>query len=409
MNIYLGLPPLLLALASWLHKERRGVILLWVMVLLFFILSFGLATPLYHAVLSLPVVGKFRCPVRWLFLVNFCICVLAALGTSALLGGLSRKSRAMAAALLILTLLLVQGIHARRYLVPMDNSLFIYPPEATLPIPGGGRFLTTPGNHVPLANMGDVSGGRNIIGYDPMVLIYYFEYLFYNESGRLPSNEELQKAAWFNYALPISRIDTPMMRLLQLRRVITGRASLTEGITVTTRALPALTPRAFVTHAWRALPDPLERLQWMGREQFDPRREVILECAPPGERSDVGNVSFPSSREARAEIREDSPNRVIVTVADNPERGFLVLADPWFVEWKATANGAPAPLLRAYHALRAVPVPRGDSTIIFDYDPTSFRLGLAITAVTIASMGAFFLISRRRKRAEGGGTRAPAE
>ena len=69
-----------------------------------------------------------------------------------------------------------------------------------------------------------------------------------------------------------------------------------------------------------------------------------------------------------------------------PARGFLYLADQYFPGWRATVNGAPAPILRANYAFRAVEVPAGTSTVEFRYRPVSVLIGAAITAITLAGL-----------------------
>ena len=58
--------------------------------------------------------------------------------------------------------------------------------------------------------------------------------------------------------------------------------------------------------------------------------------------------------------------------------GYLVLADLAYPGWRATVDGAEAPLLRAEGIFRALALPPGEHHIVFEYKPTLFRrlLGL---------------------------------
>jgi uncharacterized membrane protein YfhO len=78
-----------------------------------------------------------------------------------------------------------------------------------------------------------------------------------------------------------------------------------------------------------------------------------------------------------------------------PARGFL-LADQDFPGWRATVDGAPAPILRANYLFRAVEVPAGESTVEFRYVPTSLWLGAAITAATLLAVGIVTWLRRPR-------------
>jgi len=61
--------------------------------------------------------------------------------------------------------------------------------------------------------------------------------------------------------------------------------------------------------------------------------------------------------------------------------GYLVSTDAWYPGWKAYVDGQPATLHRANLAFRAVPVPAGQHTVAFRYEPWSVRVGLALTAL----------------------------
>jgi uncharacterized membrane protein YfhO len=84
---------------------------------------------------------------------------------------------------------------------------------------------------------------------------------------------------------------------------------------------------------------------------------------------------------------------------------LLVLSDANYPGWLAYVDGSPAPILTANGMFRAVELQPGDHVVEFLYDPTVFRLGAGITALTLA-LGGFALAaslrSRRRTAAAGG-------
>jgi uncharacterized membrane protein YfhO len=61
---------------------------------------------------------------------------------------------------------------------------------------------------------------------------------------------------------------------------------------------------------------------------------------------------------------------------------LLVVADNWFPAWQATVDGRETPVLRAYHALRAVPVPAGEHAVEMVYRSESVARGLWISLST---------------------------
>ena len=65
-------------------------------------------------------------------------------------------------------------------------------------------------------------------------------------------------------------------------------------------------------------------------------------------------------------------------------------------------NGEPAPILVANHALRAVMVSRGTSTLKFVHGPSSFILGLVLCALAAALLSVgLVIVSRRGRRDQG--------
>ncbi len=91
-------------------------------------------------------------------------------------------------------------------------------------------------------------------------------------------------------------------------------------------------------------------------------------------------------------VRE--PNRLSLHVeTDRP--ALLVLAENWFPAWKATVNGVEAPVLRANHTLRAIPVPEGESEVALTYSSGSLRFGLLVSLLSLLILGTGALLARR--------------
>lgn len=133
-------------------------------------------------------------------------------------------------------------------------------------------------------------------------------------------------------------------------------------------------PRALFVGEAIAVPN--HDAAWQATEQpdFNPARQVVVEglaIAPPATTPQV----------ARLDIVEYGLHRVRVQV-ESDTAGFLVLSDAFYPGWRATVNGAAAPLYRANYAFRAVPVPAGAHEITFDFQPQSWRVGLAVSGVT---------------------------
>ena len=137
-----------------------------------------------------------------------------------------------------------------------------------------------------------------------------------------------------------------------------------------------------------------EAVPYMLSEAFDPVEEVVLPEAPP-----ISLQGGPVDGEVRWEERSPNVLRLSVT-ADRP--ALLVVADNWFPAWQATVDGAEAPVLRAYHTLRAVPVPPGSHTVEMHYRSALLvrSLWLSVLAVTsLTALGVWGVLSERRRAA----------
>jgi uncharacterized membrane protein YfhO len=90
-----------------------------------------------------------------------------------------------------------------------------------------------------------------------------------------------------------------------------------------------------------------------------------------------------------------TPGRLDVEVQADTA-GLVVLTEAWMPGWRATVNGVDAPVLRADHVARAVPIGPGRSLVRTWYQPASLRWGLALTALALlAALWASPRLARR--------------
>ena len=75
---------------------------------------------------------------------------------------------------------------------------------------------------------------------------------------------------------------------------------------------------------------------------------------------------------------------------------MLVLLDANAPGWTATVTGAPAPVLTANVAFRAVPVPAGKHLVRFSYTPPAWRPALLLSAAGLAVLGLWAALTVRR-------------
>jgi len=135
-------------------------------------------------------------------------------------------------------------------------------------------------------------------------------------------------------------------------------------------------PRAFGVHAADVIADEAAALEQLLDPTFPCRERVILPAAPPG---GLRLPAEPPSRPPRVEVRREAPGGARLELRASFEAdGFLVLHDNHYPGWRATVNGSPAPICRANHTFRAVPVPAGEHTVVFTFAPASWRIGWAV-------------------------------
>ena len=65
---------------------------------------------------------------------------------------------------------------------------------------------------------------------------------------------------------------------------------------------------------------------------------------------------------------------------------MLLLSETDYPGWKVRVDGRPEKIYRANQAFRAVPLPSGNHTVRFTYEPGSFYYGLWISLATLLGL-----------------------
>jgi hypothetical protein len=136
-------------------------------------------------------------------------------------------------------------------------------------------------------------------------------------------------------------------------------------------------PRAFL------VPDVLRQgdyptqaaLPQMTLRPFDPARTAVIDGWPPGPRTTDPGWHSPSRPQPALEVREVTPEEVIVWVEPAPERRWLVLTDLTHRGWRAYVDGRWEPVWIADYLFRAVWLPAGAQEVRFVFDPLSLQIG----------------------------------
>jgi hypothetical protein len=173
-------------------------------------------------------------------------------------------------------------------------------------------------------------------------------------------------------------------------------------------------PRAWLVHSARVRPlatdegDRIDLLKDMlhmndpiwsdpGRPVYNLRAMAWVEADDPDRLKGYvdGGPIEPSES---VTVVEHEPQRVeLKAVLRRP--GLVILADTFYPGWRLTIDGAPAPILRANRLMRGAAVPAGEHTLVYTYEPGSFRLGAIASAVGLMALAAQVVASRRDRLA----------
>jgi hypothetical protein len=114
----------------------------------------------------------------------------------------------------------------------------------------------------------------------------------------------------------------------------------------------------------------------------DPRfpgfdRVVLLPQDAPLDPAPV--TSWPEPSPARARVTSWHAGAMVIELDPTPTAAsYVLVAENWYVDWRATVDGAPAPVLRGNHALITVPVAAGARTVALTFRSTAYGRGKAI-------------------------------
>ncbi|WP_321473767.1 YfhO family protein [uncultured Paludibaculum sp.] len=201
---------------------------------------------------------------------------------------------------------------------------------------------------------------------------------------------------WERY-IPVKDAASPVLNLVGARYLIAWDASNSDVLrnpaihkidSIDGHAIwenPGALPRFSINGNVRKTASLDESLTKLRDPAFHGAREVILETAGPP-------PAFDPAARGTVHVESCRPESFVLTVeTDRP--ALLVSSEAWYPGWHATLDGQPAPILMVNAAFRGMALPQGRHRVEMTYVPTSFRAGLALTAV--AGLLAFLALRRR--------------
>jgi hypothetical protein len=134
----------------------------------------------------------------------------------------------------------------------------------------------------------------------------------------------------------------------------------------------------------------------MGAADFDSSRTAIV--------SGSAGLGEPFGRRVESAggfvtIEQQNPHRIAVTLDCGNAAGFLVWSQAWYPGWRATIDGGPVPVERANHAFQGIAAPHGVHRIEVNYQPSTYRVGLYVTALWLGAIGGGMSFGATARRA----------
>ncbi|MCX6791890.1 MAG: YfhO family protein [Candidatus Gottesmanbacteria bacterium] len=122
--------------------------------------------------------------------------------------------------------------------------------------------------------------------------------------------------------------------------------------------------------------------------KFNPRDSILLE------KRVEPHIHVLPSRNKHVDLISYKANTIIFrTNSDTPQ--ILYISDTYDNGWKSFIDDKQVETLKANYALRAVYVPQGAHTIVMNYAPDEFTLGVIVTCTGLVSFIIYLLRSRR--------------
>jgi hypothetical protein len=237
-------------------------------------------------------------------------------------------------------------------------------------------------------------GVPEVFGYHGNQLRWYNALTRYDVRQAARTASELQQY-W------ISFLGSPVLRSLAARYVLLpGKVDLPGyrllgaddrvAVYMNERALPAVA----VVPEVQVEPDSARRIALLWSPTFDPAKTVIVEqpVMSVGQAGGTGSAVIEGNGDDTLAIRARTSGAALLTISRT-----------YHPSWQAQIDGQPAPVLRANHALMAVPLTRpGDHRVVLRYRPAivawSSRVTLTTWAIVLLASAATAGLGLRRRR-----------
>jgi hypothetical protein len=221
---------------------------------------------------------------------------------------------------------------------------------------------------------------QSVFAYDPLELERYNRFTTAVPDPRATAYDLLNA----RYLVSLSEMEFSDSEEADVPRLMGQQ----DGVWVYER--PTALPAAWLVHQVE-VHDAEAILGRLNAPDFDPTSVVLLESSSPCDLAEPVGVD-------EVQFNRRGNNRVEVTVnADTA--GVLVLSQVSYPGWRAELDGEPVPLIQANYVLQGLCVPAGQHSVTLDFAPSSLRVGVGITSISLLLVGwAGFMLWRARRQ-----------
>jgi Bacterial membrane protein YfhO len=452
---FVGVVPLLLAGLAFRRKWRDSAWFFFVLGLLGLLIALGQYTPIYSLIHSLPVLGGLRVPARFILLTNFSLAALAALGLQRLMTESFSLRRVLvwggavliggALALIVayqstgatdrgsnltsaFSFLLIAGVTLLILIATVKSKTPALHPQRGARVQNQKSAILLVGllslELILLGSGIEIDRNDPTLGYQHQAVVDFLKsdgsvFRLENASKawqpdaalmhRLPDIggifNPLGLASYATYRGGMGNRGSLLYNFLGTKYVLAnkdqppGDASFMPvfngdpqiDVYLNTKALPRaqLIDQAQIVHSGE------EAWQAIHAVEFDPSQEVVVE-------NGVDLSSANNQAGGRALAFASSSNERVELIARTESPVYLVMSDVFYPDWTATIDDQPTQMYPANFAFRAVLVPPGEHRVTITFEPITWRLGLAITVLTLVGSIAFGVWCWWRERQEQG-------
>lgn len=209
-------------------------------------------------------------------------------------------------------------------------------------------------------------GIESVGGYHPAKLKVYNKFL---ENTRNISTIQLMRMMNVHYLISAQRVQHPDLKQVFQGKLRTGSGFIQAVVYQVNNSLP----RAwFVEDVITATESEIQKM--VTDNMFNPEKTAFI--------SD--NSEFAGTVSSGEIIELDKTTQSIRINTKSNGQGFLVVSEVFYpLRWKASIDGKPVKTYKVNGVIRGISVPKGEHTVLFDYDRISFNMGRNISLVSL--------------------------